>query len=133
MRCPECAGAELVRERRDMDYTYRGETTVVEQVSGVWCPKCGEGLIDREEQFRIDDIALAFNKQVNAALVDPTFIVTVRKKLHLDQKEAGDIFGGGVNAFSRYETGRTKPPLALVKLLKLLDRHPNLLEEIRTI
>ncbi|MFP3534180.1 type II toxin-antitoxin system MqsA family antitoxin, partial [Burkholderia sp. SIMBA_042] len=38
-----------------------------------------------------------------------------------------------VNAFSRYETGRTKPPLALVKLLKLLDRHPNLLEEIRAI
>ena len=38
---------------------------------------------------------------------------------------------GGVNAFSRYETGRTKPPLALVKLLKLLDRHPELLEEVR--
>ncbi len=27
------------------------------------------------------------------------------------------IFGGGVNAFSRYENGKTKPPLALVKLL----------------
>jgi len=25
--------------------------------------------------------------------------------------------GGGVNAFSRYENGKTKPPLALVKLL----------------
>ncbi|MNT62404.1 Antitoxin MqsA [compost metagenome] len=57
----------------------------------------------------------------------------MRRKLELDQREAGEIFGGGVNAFSRYETGRTKPPLALVKLLKLLDRHPNLLEEIRAI
>jgi HTH-type transcriptional regulator/antitoxin MqsA len=38
---------------------------------------------------------------------------------------------GGVNAFSRYENGKTKPPLALVKLLKVLDRHPDLLGEIK--
>jgi hypothetical protein len=40
--------------------------------------------------------------------------------------------GGGVNAFSRYENNKTKPPLALVKLLKVLDRHPELLAEIRS-
>ena len=55
----------------------------------------------------------------------------MRKKLRLDQREAADIFGGGVNAFSRYENGKTKPPLALVKLLKVLDRHPELLKEVR--
>jgi HTH-type transcriptional regulator / antitoxin MqsA len=33
--------------------------------------------------------------------------------------------------FSRSEAGKTKPPLALVKLFKVLDRHPDLLEEIR--
>ena len=44
---------------------------------------------------------------------------------------AAELFGGGVNAFSRYETGRTRPPLALVKLLGLLDRHPELLDEIK--
>ena len=49
-----------------------------------------------------------------------------------DPREAGEIFGGGVNAFSRYENGKTKPPLALVKLLKVLDRHPDLLAEIRS-
>jgi HTH-type transcriptional regulator/antitoxin MqsA len=40
-------------------------------------------------------------------------------------------FGGGVNAFSRYENGKTKPPLALVELLKVLDRHPDLLDEVK--
>ena len=74
---------------------------------------------------------LAFNKRVNAAIVDPTFIARVRRKLDLDQKQAAEIFGGGVNAFSRYETGRTKPPLALVQLLRLLDRHPDQLDELR--
>ena len=46
---------------------------------------------------------------MNAAIVDPGFIIRVRKKLALDQQEAAAIFGGGVNAFSRYENGN--PPL----------------------
>ena len=38
---------------------------------------------------------------------------------------------GGDHPFSRYENGKTKPPLALVKLLKVLDRHPDLLDEVK--
>jgi len=72
-----------------------------------------------------------FQRQVNAAYVDPDYIARVRKKLDLDQRQAAEIFGGGINAFSRYENGKTKPPLALVKLLKVLDRHPDLLDEVR--
>ena len=68
---------------------------------------------------------------MNAAIVDPRFITNVRKLLALDQREAAEIFGGGINAFSRYENGKTKPPLALVKLLKVLERHPDLLNEVR--
>ncbi|CAM3217974.1 type II TA system antitoxin MqsA family protein [Cupriavidus taiwanensis] len=130
MKCPECGGAELVGGMRDMPYTYRGETTVIPNVSGQWCPKCGEGVLPRDSDW-VSEAMLAFNRQVNAALVDPAYITQVRRKLRLDQREAAEIFGGGVNAFSRYETGRTKPPLALVKLLRLLDRHPELLDEIR--
>jgi HTH-type transcriptional regulator/antitoxin MqsA len=70
------------------------------------------------------------NKQVNVAIVDPSVIVGVRKKLDLGQREAAEISGGGVNAFSRYVNGKSKPPLALVKLFKLLDRHPALLTEV---
>ncbi|MFM8442838.1 MAG: type II TA system antitoxin MqsA family protein [Methylococcus sp.] len=91
----------------------------------------GEVILDAAESSRISQAMLDFNKQVNASIVDPGFIASVRKKLKLDQREAGEIFGGGVNAFSRYENGKTKPPLALVKLLKVLDRHPDLLSEIR--
>lgn len=72
-----------------------------------------------------------FQRQVNASIVDPSFIANVRKKLSLDQREAAELFGGGINAFSRYENGKTKPPLALVKLFKVLERHPDLLNEIR--
>jgi HTH-type transcriptional regulator/antitoxin MqsA len=131
MKCPICAAAELVHDTRDMPYIYKGEPTVIPEVTGDFCPACGEAVLDRAESARTSAAMLAFNKQVNAAMVDPGFIVAVRKKLALDQREAAEIFGGGVNAFSRYENGRAKPPLALVKLLKVLDRHPELLGEVR--
>jgi HTH-type transcriptional regulator / antitoxin MqsA len=132
MKCPACGAAELVHDTRNIPYTYKGVSTVVEAVTGDFCPACGEVVMDVSEGIRHSATLLAFNKQVNAAIVDPDFIATVRKKLALDQREAAEIFGGGINAFSRYETGKTRPPLALVKLLKVLDRHPDLLDEIRT-
>ncbi|QBF25997.1 type II toxin-antitoxin system MqsA family antitoxin [Pseudomonas tructae] len=132
MKCPVCGAAELVSGTRDLSYTYKGETTRVTDVTGDFCPACDERVLGDLESRRVSAAMLAFNRQVNAATVDPQFIATVRKKLALDQREAAEIFGGGVNAFSRYENGKTKPPVALVKLLKLLDRHPELFEEVRT-
>jgi len=131
MKCPICAKAELVRDTRGISYTYKGEVTEIPNVTGDFCPACGESIHDAEESARISACMLEFNKQVNAAIVDPVFISDVRKKLALDQKEAAEIFGGGINAFSRYENGKTKPPLALIKLLLVLDRHPDLLDEVR--
>lgn len=132
MKCPSCAAAKLVHDTRDMPYTYKGESTVIPDVTGDFCPACGEAVLNMAESTRTSAAMLAFNKQVNASIVNPAFIVSVRKKLGLDQQEAAEIFGGGVNAFSRYENGKTKPPLSLVKLLKLLDHHPKLLDEIRS-
>ena len=132
MKCPVCGAAELIHDTRDLPYTYKGETTVIMSVTGDFCPACAESILDAAESDRVMREMRAFSKQVNAAIVDPVFIMNVRKKLDLDQREAAELFGGGINAFSRYENGKTKPPLALVKLLKLLDKHPDLLNEVRT-
>jgi len=132
MKCPCCGAAELIHDTRDIPYVYKGETTIIPAVTGDFCPACAEVVLDREQGDRYSELIGMFQRQVNAAYVDPVFIATVRKKLDLDQREAGEIFGGGVNAFSRYENGKTKPPLALVKLLEVLERHPDLLVEVRS-
>jgi len=131
MTCPVCGATELIHDVRDLPYTYKGEETILPGIEGDFCPACAEGILDRTNSMKMSNLMSEFNKQVNAATVDPEFILNVRKKLALDQKEAAEIFGGGVNAFSRYENGKTRPPLALVKLLKVLDRHPDLLAEVR--
>lgn len=130
MKCPCCGAAELLHDTRDVPYTYKGETTTIPAVTGEFCPACSEVVLNRAHGDRYSELIGLYQRQVNAAYVDPDYIVQVRKKLHLDQKEAAAIFGGGVNAFSRYENGKTKPPLALVKLLKVLDQHPDLLQEV---
>jgi HTH-type transcriptional regulator/antitoxin MqsA len=131
MKCPCCGAAELVHETRDVPYTYKGQNTVIANVTGDFCPACDEVILDTHEGDRFSRLVGEFQRQVNAVLVDPAYIASVRRKLKLDQKQAGEIFGGGVNAFSRYETGKTRPPVALVKLLRLLDQHPELLHEVR--
>lgn len=131
MKCPCCGAAELIHDTRDVPYTYKTETTILPTVTGDFCPACGEVVLEREQGDRYSELIGLFQRQVNAAYVDPEYITRVRKKLALDQREAAELFGGGVNAFSRYENGKTKPPLALVKLFKLLDRHPDLLNEVR--
>ena len=131
MKCPICGAAELVRATRTLHHTYKGESTKLARVRGEFCPACGEAVLAATEAARVSAWIGEFNRSVNAALVDPQFIAGVRRKLHLDQRQAAAIFGGGVNAFSRYETGKARPPVALLKLLRVLDRHPELLEEIR--
>lgn len=131
MKCPVCGGAELVHDTRDIEYTYKGESTILQAVTGDFCPDCHESVHDREQCIRLNDLMLEFNKQVNSSIFDPDLVTRVRKKLKLDQKEAAALFGGGINAFSRYENGKTKPPVSLVRLLQLLDRHPELLLEIK--
>lgn len=131
--CPECGASSPVHDTRDVPYVYKDQATTIPAVSGHFCDTCGEVTMDKDAVDRYSALVGAFQRSIDGALVelDPTFILTVRRRLKLDQREAGAIFGGGANAFSRYENGKTRPPVALVKLLRLLDRHPELLAEVR--
>jgi HTH-type transcriptional regulator/antitoxin MqsA len=126
-----CGAAEMVHDTRDVPYTYKGQETTIHNVTGEFCPACNESIHNAQESEQLNAAMLAFTKEVNSATVSPAFIAETRKKLNLDQREAAVIFGGGPNGFSRYENGKTRPPLSLVQLFKLLNKHPELLDELR--
>ncbi|PLC48801.1 antitoxin [Pollutimonas subterranea] len=131
MKCPICGGAELIFTIRDLPYSYKGHNTTINGISGHHCPACDEFIPEQTEGERVSDEMLSFNRWVNEQAGLPQKVARVRKKLKLSQREASDIFGGGVNAFSRYERGYATPSVALVKLLDVLERHPDLLHEVR--
>jgi HTH-type transcriptional regulator / antitoxin MqsA len=54
----------------------------------------------------------------------------IRRKLGLSQVAAERLTGGGHNAFSRYERGEAAPLPAVINLLRLLDKHPELLKDL---
>lgn len=70
MKCPTCGAAEPVRNTRDFPYTYKGETTVLPQATGYFCPTCDESILDAAESRRTMDLMLRFNKQVNTSIVN---------------------------------------------------------------
>jgi len=132
MKCPTCGIGNLVEGVRDVPYTYKGRKTVLKGVKGRFCDnrKCREVVMDKDESARTSKEMLELNKQVNAELTPIDLLTQVREQFKLTQQQAAKVFGGGPNAFSRYESGKTKPPVALVKLFKVLTKHPDLFEEV---
>lgn len=127
--CLNCEKADMVRGKKDKVVEYRGKQITITAVDGWHCPACGECEFARGEGKRyaavVEQLREAIDKQESAELA------RIRKKLKLSQKEAAVIAGGGVNAFSRYEHGKSRPVAAVVNLFRILDKHPELVEEIR--
>jgi len=65
MKCPCCGGAELVREKRDLPFSYRDKSTIICDVEGDYCNACGDGLLGAESTYSKQ--ASAFIKQVKKA------------------------------------------------------------------
>jgi len=53
-------------------------------------------------------------------------------KLKLSQREAGGLLKVGQSAFSKYERGLVEPSGPTSQLLRLLDHHPELIDELRS-
>ncbi|MDR0736817.1 MAG: type II toxin-antitoxin system MqsA family antitoxin [Zoogloeaceae bacterium] len=128
--CLQCDdGTRLEHRKKDMTETMGGMSMTVPAVSGWHCPVCGECELDPGEGARV---AAALEELRRASIENRAReLREIRKKLGLKQADAGRIFGGGVNAFSEYERGKTQPHKSTVLLLKLLDHHPELMREIQ--
>ena len=129
--CMQCDdGTELILTCRDLAFEYKGKTMVIPSLHGWHCPVCGEcEFIKGEGEAERHSAAVdAFAAQVDAG--ETAWLRATRKKLGLKQAEAGKLFGGGASAFSEYERGKTQPHRSTILLLRLLDKHPELLKEV---
>lgn len=127
--CPQCGAAMRRREARSETIEYAGESARVTGLSGWFCTACDEAIFDGESARRYGEAGDALIARARTRRQEE--IRRIRKKLGLTQIEAGKLVGVGKVAFSRYERGETQAPEPLVKLLRLVERHPELLGEIR--
>lgn len=129
-QCTSCGSFSMVRDENHTEViTHNNESVTLTGLSGWFCSSCGDGWFDDDSSVRVSEAGdrLVLNAREQRCLE----VRRIRKKLGLTQKEAAAIFGGGPNAFSLYERGKIEPHTSTLKLLHLLDRNPNLVDEMR--
>lgn len=126
--CPFCEEGIFTHKTKDMEYTYKGHSLMIPQ-PGSYCNICDESILESEDMKATRMDLQAFHSRVDG-LLEPKEIRRIRNVLNLNQKEAANIFGGGHNAFSRYECGELALPKAVSILLQVLDRHEDIRNEV---
>jgi HTH-type transcriptional regulator/antitoxin MqsA len=129
--CTSCGGSERVPFRGEtFRISHRGLSAAVNGLSGWRCDDCGEIEFDPRSATRYG--AAGDKLVLQARENERSELRRIRRKLGLTQAMAAKLSGGGHNAFSRYERGEAAPLPAVVNLFRLLDRHPELLAELRS-
>jgi len=124
--CAVCGGKKLSAFQNKSVPLHDG--SLIQGLSGICCESCGELWLDDNShaRFAAAGNALVLEQRKN----QQHWLRQARKKLGLTQVQAQQLTGGGHNAFSRYERGEARPLPAVVNLFRLLDAHPELLNEV---
>jgi HTH-type transcriptional regulator / antitoxin MqsA len=125
--CPECGGI-MRYERRDDVLTYKTEERTRKTLAW-WCGQCGEAIFAGKALLARDRAFQQLKADVDQVL-GPAEVAKVRTRLHLSQRRAGEVLGGGPRAFQKYESGKQVVSVPMSHLLRLLNRNPSRLREI---
>lgn len=118
--CHEC-GQAMARDTRPLELRYREQAMQVEMPG--WYCVCGESIHEGKD-LAVSDRALNRLKARAEGLLEPEEIARIRQHLKLSQRKAGELLGGGPNAFHKYEKGEVLVSKAVANLLKVLDHEP---------
>lgn len=127
IRCPECGGNAVFETRTDT-VAYKGHTAPV-TVAGHWCRKCGEAVFEGDTLEKRERAFLELRAKVEGVL-SPRHVASIRERLKLSQRRAGELLGGGPRAFQKYESGGQQVSVPMANLLRLLEKDPRRLSEI---
>ena len=140
MACPCCDTlyelpppmlGDVERQIRTYAIDYKHLQSQVD-LPGLYCTNsdCAEGMV---EESAWDDVARikAELKAEFLGVMTPERIREVRTDLNLSQRRAGQIFGGGPNAFQKYETGKVTISQPMNNLLRLVSKYPELMVELQ--
>lgn len=127
-QCLSCGGKNVKHETRDLQFEYKGERLDIPAMVGSFCADCGDAQLDAGYNQAYFDKISAFTKAVDAK--EGAWLTTVIKKLDISNQFAVAMAGGGKNAFAKYRTGYAKPMPAVTTLFGLLERHPELVNEV---
>ncbi|GGY10223.1 hypothetical protein GCM10007160_41780 [Litchfieldella qijiaojingensis] len=129
--CKLC-GSQDIRQYTEVEPVRYKETVLQVPMDYSVCAECGREFV-ATEQIRRNDAAARDAKRTHDGLLTGSEIVRLRSGLKLNQEMAALLFGGGRNAFSKYERGEVTQSASMDRLLRLCYRHPELVDDLKAL
>jgi HTH-type transcriptional regulator/antitoxin MqsA len=107
---------------------YKGSELQVSIAYSV-CNDCKREFISKPQILQ-NEAALRNAKKEFDGLLSSEEIVRARQELSLTQEQASRVFGGGRNAFSKYERGEVSQSIAMDKLIRICLNHREVFQEL---
>jgi putative zinc finger/helix-turn-helix YgiT family protein len=122
--CRNCGTSNPIEESYDDDIEFRGLLLEVEGLKRFRCEKCARtwaGPIHVDFNQNLIRAAYSRKRELvreELGLLTAAEIEKVRTLLNLTQKDASGTFGGGPNAFNKYESGEVLQSAAMDRLVR---------------
>ena len=127
-KCPNC-GAQMNRDIRPEEIAFKDRTLTVRQ-PGFYCTVCDEVVLTIDD-IKVTEPAIVDFRAKTEGLLSAVEITQIREQiLHLSQRQAGMILGGGPRAFQKYESRKVTVSKPMSNLLRLLRKHPEHLKDL---
>lgn len=123
--CPKCSGSDIASRSYSDTVDFRNLEFDVEGLLDSKCQNCGHVWTTHEQNLKnqtlIREIYAGERDRLRAkqGLLSGQEIAQLREQLGLNQREAAALFGGGYNAFNKYESGEVLQSFAMDRLLRL--------------
>lgn len=128
-KCIECNTGTLAAESVVDFIEYKGQRLPVTFLFSR-CTNCGDECV-YPAHIQENEAAVKRAKQEFDGLMSPAEMQAARLQMGLTQEQAAQIFGGGRNAFSKYERGEVTQSQAMDTLIKVCLSHPEILQELK--
>ena len=118
--CPNCEQGALVSAVDVEEFPHHGVTLSIDEYEFSECPVCQSQIV-LIEQAKRNEVRFADARRKHDGLLTSCEIKELRSRHQLTQSKAADLFGGGPNAFSKYERGEACQSKQMDMLLRLFD------------
>ena len=126
--CKVCK-SESIRQLNDVEnISYKG-TILSISMEYSECNECRREFVSKQQILNNDSRVRDAKKSVDG-LLSSTEIYHARTLLELTQEQASLVFGGGKNAFSKYERAEVSQSAAMDKLIRICLKHPSVFHEL---
>ncbi len=130
INCPICNGKIEIKSELTT-YTYKSHSIELEQ-SGEYCLNCKEAFLSPKDLKSTKLKVANFKREVDHFLTTDE-LKRIRKKLHITQQDASEVFGGGIRAFHKYETAESTQSKPLDILLRLIDSNKISFDDVKSV